>query len=330
MPLPRELASRIVIRMPLARRGVAGVPMLGRYHYTAAQPGLGEHAHDAAIEICYLVTGRQTYRLGGRDYRLSGGDVFIAFPGERHSTGGHPEEKGVLYWLVLRVPRAGEEFLGLPAAQGRAVLRALLALERRHFRGAWKMKEHMDAITALYHEPPSPFSAFAMANRVGAFVGELIACARSVPGRARAQALQPILRHIEGHLDEPLSVPDLAGRAGLSVARFKTRFKQETGIPPGEYVMRVRIEEAQRRLARGGATITDIAFDLGFSSSQYFATVFKRFTGRTPSARGAGICRHPNSYVVLNSPPGARVAGRSGSAGPSRRVHVKGSQAKAV
>jgi AraC-like DNA-binding protein len=44
----------------------------------------------------------------------------------------------------------------------------------------------------------------------------------------------------------------------------------------------MRVEEARRRLASPGASITTISYELGFSSSQYFATVVKRYTGRTP------------------------------------------------
>ncbi len=287
MPLSRELMKRVRIIMPLAERGVRDVLLLGRYHYTSAKPGLTDHAHKGVIEICFLVKGRQTYAMGGEAYRLNGGDVFISLPGERHGTGGAPEEKGVLYWLVLQVPSRRERFLGLPEDQGRAVLQALMETGSRHFRGSWVMKEHLDAITSLYHQTPGPLHAFAMTNRVGAFLWQVIACAREAPARAPSRSLASLQHYIEQHLSEPLSVPHLAARAGLSEARFKAFFKQETGVPPGEYVLRAKIEEAQRRLAGGRATVTEIAFDLGFSTSQYFATAFKRITGETPSAHRA-------------------------------------------
>ncbi|MBC8010767.1 MAG: helix-turn-helix transcriptional regulator, partial [Burkholderiales bacterium] len=94
-----------------------------------------------------------------------------------------------------------------------------------------------------------------------------------------------VLAHVAEHLAEPdvLDVGSLARIAELSVSRFKTRFKAEFGVPPAEYVLRARVEEARRRLARPGATVTYVALDLGFSSSQYFATSFKRLTHSTPS-----------------------------------------------
>ena len=285
MPAPRIAFGQPRLWMCLSRRGVPDVPFFGRYNHTNARPGLAPHRHVGTLEICYLVKGRQTYRVGGRDYRLSGGDVFVAFPNEWHDTGGLPQEKGVLYWLALRVrPARPGAFLGRPGPRGAALRRALLALPSRHFRGSGRMKEHLDAITRAYHAPAAPLRAVTMAHHTEAFVLEVIAGAGAGPRRAGAGALDPVLAHVRGHLDEPGSVPALAALAGLSVGRFKARFKQEVGVPPGEYVLRMRVEEAARRLRRGRADITTVAYDLGFSSSQYFATVCKRFTGQTPSA----------------------------------------------
>lgn len=272
------------IVMMLASRGVPDIPMLGRYNYTSAQPALADHAHRAAMEICFLVKGCQTYEVGGQSYRLKGGDVFLTFPDERHSTGGSPEEKGVLYWLTAQVPGRPGEFLGLPAAQGGAMLRALLAIKCRHFKGSWKMKEYLDAVTTLYHQDEEPLRAFAMANQIGAFLLEVLTCSQQGLVTSENRPLAPVLRYVAQHLGEALTVPQLAALAGLSVPRFKVRFKQETGMPPGEYVLRARIDEACRLLAKGRLSVTHVAYDLGFSTSQYFATVFKRFTGETPSA----------------------------------------------
>ena len=70
--------------------------------------------------------------------------------------------------------------------------------------------------------------------------------------------------------------------AGLSLSRLKARFKKETGVSPANFIMLRRIEGAKELLDRTDKNITDVAFELGFSSSQYFATAFKRYTGMTP------------------------------------------------
>jgi AraC-like DNA-binding protein len=75
----------------------------------------------------------------------------------------------------------------------------------------------------------------------------------------------------------------VAENVGLSPAGLRARFKAETGFTLHEYLLHRRIEEAQVRLAEAEEDIITLAHDLGFSSSQYFATAFRRQVGETPS-----------------------------------------------
>ena len=101
-----------------------------------------------------------------------------------------------------------------------------------------------------------------------------------VPERAEFQQLQAWLR---SRLAEPPALPEMAERVGLSPAHFAVVFKQETGMTPLEFMNSARIDEAAARLRTGGRiSITDVALDLGYSSSQYFSLVFKRAKGCTP------------------------------------------------
>ena len=273
------------LEMMPEQTGVPSLLMLGRYNHLSARAGLSRHAHSGAIEICFLVKGRQTYEVNGHQYQLRGGDVFFTRPNEMHSTGRLPEEKGVLYWLILRVPRGRQAFLGLPPTQGRALINELLHLRSRHFRGVWSMKTLLDECMVACHDLRSPLRETLIANRICAFLLHMVAGGQKVLGLDSSVSLHNIVEYIAQHLTETLTIRDLAAQAGLSVSRFKIRFKAELGVPPAEFILRAKIEEAQHRLARGGQTVTEIAYALGFPSSQYFATVFKRFTGQHPSAQ---------------------------------------------
>ena len=78
------------------------------------------------------------------------------------------------------------------------------------------------------------------------------------------------------------TIDELAEEVHLSTSRFKARFREQMGMPPGEYMVRAKVERAHQLLEESALSITDIAYRLGFSSSQYFATVFKRFTNMRP------------------------------------------------
>jgi AraC family transcriptional regulator len=60
-------------------------------------------------------------------------------------------------------------------------------------------------------------------------------------------------------------------------------FRRAFGASVGEYVRRLRIDYACRELAATGRSVTEIAFDAGFSSHSHFTAAFRRVTGTTPT-----------------------------------------------
>lgn len=106
-----------------------------------------------------------------------------------------------------------------------------------------------------------------------------------------------VLRLITEHLDEPLSLAQLADAAALSPFHFHRVWRAIVGEPIMETVRRLKLERAAHQLATTDAPITQIAFQAGFASSQSFAHAFRRVMGRTPSeVRNAGttvIAPHP-------------------------------------
>jgi len=267
------------------RLGIDSLAMFGRYNYANAEDGLAEHSHPGAFEICYLVRGRQTYCIGKHSYHLRGGDVFLTMPDERHGTGGDPQEKGLLYWMIVLNPSTtANSLLGLSQKESRALWRELGKSSRRHFPGTPEMKTQLDAILTLLPGSGTPLKKTAIQNRIVAFLFELLTARERALAEQGAERFAHVISHIESNLNEPdkLTINILSSIAGLSPSRFKALFKEKLGIPPAEYALRLRIEEARRRLAAGDATVTGVALDLGFSSSQYFASSFKRLTRMTP------------------------------------------------
>ena len=71
---------------------------------------------------------------------------------------------------------------------------------------------------------------------------------------------------------------------GFSRARMFDIFKTQTGLTPNDYLQRARVEKAQEQLRQTNLSVTQIALATGFSSGQYFSTVFARYTGVSPTA----------------------------------------------
>ena len=97
------------------------------------------------------------------------------------------------------------------------------------------------------------------------------------------QILNQAERYIEENLrDRDLSVQTVSDYVDLSAPYFGNLFYRIKGMHINEYINRARVKEAQRLLTESTEKVAAIAASLGFSSPNYFNSVFKRYTGTTP------------------------------------------------
>jgi transcriptional regulator GlxA family with amidase domain len=89
---------------------------------------------------------------------------------------------------------------------------------------------------------------------------------------------------LETHFSLGSPVDEMVRRSGLPERTFKRRFVKATGYTPIEYVQRLRIEDAKRRLERTEAPTDEIGWKVGYEDPAFFRRLFKRITGITPAA----------------------------------------------
>ena len=275
----RSEERRIVDLRPLGFRDVL---VLCRYRYNEAHPALPLHSHGRMIEICYLESGRQTYRVGEQRFHLNGGDVFLTFPNERHDSAEGPEGRGVLYWMLLRVPGDHERFLSLSPADARVVFDRLLNLTARQFPVGQEIGGALRQVMETFDCEKGPLRRIKLQNLLLRFLLEVLDASHGMR-RSVSPEIHAVQVLIAENLQQPLPISRLARAAHMSESRFKARFKAEVGVPPADYAMRQRIDRSIQLLRDADQPVTGIAMSLGFSSTQYFATVFRRYTGAAPT-----------------------------------------------
>ena len=93
-----------------------------------------------------------------------------------------------------------------------------------------------------------------------------------------------VMQMIDAHyMEESLSIASLAQGVYLTPTYLSGVFKKETGQTIGEYIVKVRMEEARKMLADKSMKLYEVAGRCGYVDQNYFAKVFKRQTGVTPS-----------------------------------------------
>jgi AraC-like DNA-binding protein/quercetin dioxygenase-like cupin family protein len=270
--------------LDLTSLGVPHFRVLGRYRYLHAHPPLADHTHPGMMEISYLARGTQNYWMGGDCYRMTGGDLFVTFPDEPHSTGPDPEHCGLMYWFVVELPATAEGFLGMPAPIARAYWEGLRNFPHRHCCAGPGLQPVVDRVFKAAEASDGPLRGARMHLALLEYLHEILALSQRAPVRAVSRVMAHVLEYIDSKIDDPLPVEALARESGLSLPRFKARFRAETGFPPAEFVLRRRIERASQLLVSCEKTVLQVALQVGFSSSQYFASAFRRITGMTPTA----------------------------------------------
>jgi AraC family transcriptional regulator len=113
--------------------------------------------------------------------------------------------------------------------------------------------------------------------------------ARDAAPKARAlsgERLRRVLDFIDANLDQPFTVDDLAGRAGLGLTTFKAAFSAALNAPVHRYVVRRRSERARLLLLASDLAPSQIALEAGFSHQTHMARWLRRLYGVLPSDLG--------------------------------------------
>ena len=119
----------------------------------------------------------------------------------------------------------------------------------------------------------------------------------SLARKHRAMAGQ-LVQYIYDSTDAPVTVADLAKKAGYSVAHFSTIFKQMTGQTAESMIVQARIDKARRLLRWSNSSISEVAAAAGYPDIYFFSHQFKLKTGLTPTAYRSA--QHEDRLEVLN------------------------------
>lgn len=128
--------------------------------------------------------------------------------------------------------------------------------------------------------PSEPAIAMALTTALTALIEN-----ESYPKTVRdhASAIEDVVYYINAHLDEELTVAELARKASLSEYYFIRVFCDAIGMTPRKYIIRVRLDYAKYLLKTTALSVMEIGLMIGYSSESMFCASFKKHVGATPS-----------------------------------------------
>src|SRR5450432_4124282 len=88
--------------------------------------------------------------------------------------------------------------------------------------------------------------------------------------------------YIENNFEEKITIDQLASMFAVGRRNMERRFKKATANTVTEYIQRVKIEAAKKNLETGRKNINEVMYEVGYSDTKAFRTIFKRITGLSP------------------------------------------------
>jgi YesN/AraC family two-component response regulator len=231
------------------------------------------HFH-SDYEIYYLVKGHVRYIIADRIFNLSAGDVALIPSGVIHNTsyGDELTERLLINFQGSLIKNA--ELLHVFS---NGVIR-LSESKRFEFESLFKkICDEEERSDAYSHD------------LIISHLCEILTYInRSAERRVTpkldgySKIMQDAVEYINKNYQSDITLDCIAKKCSLSRSFFSKKFKEVTGFGFSEYLTLVRIKNAERLLAEGKKSVTDIAFECGFNDSSYFALKFKELIGTTP------------------------------------------------
>lgn len=263
----------------LGARGLSPLLALGRYRYNSAREPLAPGRHRCLMVLAVPIRGDFYFSVSGITHKVRPGHVIVIRPGELYTTGQAAEPRGELLWLITATAESGTVGLDL----------ALDALVRTGRPRTWQLpddaREALDRSEAIALSDDEWLRDELLEHTLS---GAVLSLARSMREAPRPEVEHPriaqVTKWIDDHIAESVSASDLVAMSGLSASQFYAAFRAAKGTSAKDYLLRRKVDYARDRLNRERDTpVTVIAHALGFSSTQQFATVFRRYQGITPS-----------------------------------------------
>ncbi|ANW96045.1 AraC family transcriptional regulator [Wenyingzhuangia fucanilytica] len=265
--------------------------------------GLDWHRNEG-IEFHFLESGLMPYAQENKEVILEPNNLTITRPWEAHKVGNPNIGIGKFYWIIidLGVRRPHQkwtwpEWIHLTKQDLERLTTLLRHNEKSIIKTNHYFKECFQQIGKAIDEDVDNNSASKIRILINQLLlllleslnEEKIVLNESLTDSSRS--VRFFLKELDNNVSENWSIQSMADSAGVGLTRFTHHCKQITNLTPMQYLTYKRIEKSKNLLLENTEiSVSEIAYTCGFTTSQYFATVFKKHENCTP-----------NEYRLLNT-----------------------------
>lgn len=259
--------------------------------------GLDYHRNEG-IEITFLETGSMSFSVEDDEYLLTSDNFTITRPWQLHKVGNPNVGVGKLHWLIIDVGvRHPHQEWKWPSwiLLNKTDLEELSKMLRQNEQPVWKGNAEMKRCFLKIAQLIRNDKGAANESWVVIYINELLMHMLTLFRQGSfdfnesltnsVRTAQLFINELKTNFYESWTLDSMAAHCGMGITRFVHYFRQLTNSSPMQYLNHLRVEAAAGQLIKNPeSTISNIGYDCGFSSSQYFATVFRRHFGCSPAS----------------------------------------------
>ncbi len=290
----------------LPKKTLPGLLSLGYWEAKRPQDwGLNWHRNEG-LELTWVRNGTLDFMTVSHSQRMLPGEMAITGPWQLHRLGNPQIGVGTIQWLILdqKIRHASQQWswpswIILSEEELRELTQRFLYMPNPICTGSPKIAQHWEQIYKILRTESMEYEH--VVSRIAILINELLLSLLTLlrdhkeqdkktpsdfsPSHRVVQLFLEELRSIPRQLEYDWTVSEMSQICRMSHSQFSQYCRVQTGLPPMQYLNLCRVELAKEQLRTcPEKSILDIALACGFSSSQYFATVFKKFTDVSPGA----------------------------------------------
>lgn len=241
------------------------------HHFREREGGCPENV------LIYCEEGHGWVVHRGERHMLGSNQVYIIPAGETHVYGADEADPWSIYWLHFR----GESVYMFSSIIGRLV--SIEESDKSRYEDRFRLFEEMYQNLEMGYNPENlEYVSFCLMHFLASlkYVNQF----REIKKVKTADAVQRSIAFMKDHIEDSVTLDDIAGHVGYSVSHFSALFSRRTSFAPMEYCNSLKIQRACTYLQFSDLKIKEVAFRLGYYDQFHFSKAFRKEMELTPKA----------------------------------------------
>tara|TARA_R110002050_G_scaffold101604_2_gene209843 strand:+ start:2282 stop:3343 length:1062 start_codon:yes stop_codon:yes gene_type:complete len=258
--------------------------------------GLDWHRNEG-IEFHFLESGTMPYSQENKEVLLTPNHLTVTRPWEVHKVGNPHIGMGKFYWVIidLGVRRPHQDWVWPQwVTLTPSDLTRLTTILRQNEKSVWKTDQRVRDCFLRINKAINTDAKGSNASKIRLLINYLLILLLDLMNTDdivlnelltdSSRSVNYFLNELEKNLSENWTIEHMAESAGVGVTRFTHHCKRLTNLTPMRYLALRRLELSKKMLQENkDLSITEVAYTCGFTTSQYFATVFKKHEKCSPN-----------------------------------------------